>query len=55
MIINSSKKALPLFNQLPEVADKKRARSFSDKNPLFLGMPITSMLNERKFYYWLMI
>lgn len=35
MIINSSKKALPLFNQLPEVADKKRARSFSDKNPLF--------------------
>ncbi|MDU3613775.1 MAG: hypothetical protein E7F90_15360 [Enterococcus avium] len=35
MIINSSKKALPLFNQLPEVGDKKRARSFSDKNPLF--------------------
>lgn len=35
MIVNSSKKALPLFNQLPEVADKKRARSFSDKNPLF--------------------
>ncbi|MFR3685688.1 MAG: DUF6933 domain-containing protein [Enterococcus sp.] len=35
MIINPSKKASPLFNQLPEVADKKMARSFSDKNPLF--------------------
>lgn len=35
MIINPSKKALPLFNHLHEVADKKWARSFSDKNPLF--------------------
>lgn len=35
MIINPSKKALPLFNHLHEVADKKMARSFSDKNPLF--------------------
>lgn len=35
MIINPSKKALPLFNQLPQTADKKWARSFSDKNPLF--------------------
>lgn len=35
MIINPSKKALPLFNQLPQAADKKWARSFSDKNPLF--------------------
>lgn len=35
MIINPAKKALPLFNQLPEVADKKMARSFSDKNSAF--------------------
>ncbi|MDU5333655.1 DUF6933 domain-containing protein [Enterococcus sp.] len=35
MIINPSKKALPLFNQLPQAADKKLARSFSDKNPFF--------------------
>lgn len=35
MIINPSKKASPLFHHLPEVADKKMARSFSDKNPLF--------------------
>ncbi|MGM0338914.1 cell division protein FtsA [Enterococcus sp. AZ007] len=35
MIINPSKKALPLFNYLPKAADKKLARSFSDSNPLF--------------------
>lgn len=35
MIINPSKKALPLFNQLPQTTDKKWARSFSDQNPLF--------------------
>lgn len=35
MIINPTKKALPLFNHLPKVSDEKGGKSFSDSNPLF--------------------
>ncbi|MGL9747292.1 DUF6933 domain-containing protein [Enterococcus sp. DIV0170] len=35
MIINPTKKALPLFNKIPSVADKQLARRFSEFNPLF--------------------
>jgi len=35
MIINPTKKALPLFSYLSEVSDKKIAQNFSNNNPLF--------------------
>ena len=35
MIINPTKKALPLFNQLPQAKEKVSAREFSESNPFF--------------------
>ncbi len=35
MIINPTKKALPLFSYLSDVSDKKIAQNFSSNNPLF--------------------
>lgn len=41
MIINPTKKALPIFNKLVKTKDANAAKRFAIANPFFLGMPIT--------------